>query len=956
MRTSPDPSLSNPFSTGSGGATFEQLVGASYLVSLLAGHVPRGLDWGITKEVRFQHRWSGCVIDDIVVVSSEGSNDRKLALQVKHNLSFTRSDETFHQVISDCWSVFTNAMDWPFNREMDRIGIGLGVYQSKLDAHFRPLLEWARTEKDADNFCQKVEMSNFSSAEKREYLALVRDLLTASNKKPVLDEDLWRFLRCLVVIHFDLEQAGSRDTTYCWNALLDLLHTHNDIRAKSLFDSLCAIVAKYKRTAGFLDSKAIRAKLPTNVPLKDQPQLGSDLKRLRYHSDTTLATISHTIGLRVHLPRTQTIEQIAEQVREKDIVVIAGEPMVGKSGLLKLLATRLQLEGAVFSFSVEQFGNATTLADFLHNNGVTHTFADLLAAVGDATLRCILIDGLERATDEDGRRVINDLLLAVRQYNDALIARSGHADYRWRIVFTCRIQEMQNILINLTTRQNLKEGSLAIVAVEVLTDEEIVEVVNHLPALRELAESGRLKELLSRPGVLDILTLPLPDVTLNAASLPARLTETWLLVWFWRQVVRLAEGARTGRGHPDNREQILIELGLHNLRSDGVVKPPVRDVEAVSGLISDGLLRNPGDGVIRFFHDVLEDWSASIILYRELTNIAPYLAKIGEPLRASRAFQLATVRLLEVDQDTQAWVRLLRDLNSADAISPRWRTLALSALLESDLIADILPKLEHHLLENDNALLCDLLRTSRTIELRPNPALELLGNVKDQHFKSYLTYWNVPIWERWIPIIHFALAHQGQLGNRAVLEFSFVARRWMEMAQEGQVLREEIARYAMDTVPRFMVRTAWNERDNMGLSYDQEQSVRNNLALCALYGANCAADDVTRFVRQFGLRSADRDQHDLESVILRQEYGWVPLCKYLPDVAVDILEAIMCVKAEPDDYRDYHYLFMNLGISDLPQHSPPGPWKGPFESFYGSMRRTDWISSTVLYVMQLACG
>src|SRR5579859_5522231 len=162
-----DPGLSNPFSTGSGGATFEQLVGASYLVSLLAGHLPRGLDWGITKEVRFQQRWSGCVIDDVVVVSSDGTRDRRLALQLKHDLSFTKSDDIFARVIADCWLVFTSAMGWPFNPDTDRIGIGLGVYQTKLDAHFRPLLEWARTEQTGDAFFQKVAISRFSSAEKR---------------------------------------------------------------------------------------------------------------------------------------------------------------------------------------------------------------------------------------------------------------------------------------------------------------------------------------------------------------------------------------------------------------------------------------------------------------------------------------------------------------------------------------------------------------------------------------------------------------------------------------------------------------------------------------------------------------------------------------------------------------------------------------------------------------------
>ena len=98
--------LSNPYSTGGGGVTFEQLVGASYLVSLLVGEIPRGVDWGTIKEVRFQDRWHGCLLDDIVVTSTDGSTERKLALQIKEYLTFSESDPTFTRVMDDCWKTF----------------------------------------------------------------------------------------------------------------------------------------------------------------------------------------------------------------------------------------------------------------------------------------------------------------------------------------------------------------------------------------------------------------------------------------------------------------------------------------------------------------------------------------------------------------------------------------------------------------------------------------------------------------------------------------------------------------------------------------------------------------------------------------------------------------------------------------------------------------------------------
>ncbi len=413
MTSSSDTSLSNPFSTGAGGSTFEQLVGASYLVSLLAGHIPRGLEWGVTRQVQFQQRWAGCLIDDVVVVSSDGAQERRLAIQLKHDLGFTRSDEMFARVIKDCWDVFTGSRGWQFDPQVDRIGIGLGVYQTKLDAHFRPLLEWARTAQNASEFLQKVSLARFSSEEKREYLSLIRDLLNTAKGSAVTDDEVWRFLASLVVLHFDLENAGSRDTSQCWNSLLNLLPSKNDVQARALIDNLCAVVAKYNRSAGSLDYARIRAEISPSVVFKDQPQYGPDLKRLRDHSQKTLRAIKDVIGLQIQLPRLHVLDRLEQAVHTQDILVIAGEPMVGKSGLLKLLATRLQLEGEVLAFFMGDFAASTNLVSFLHSINITTEFADLLAAAGTATNRCIFIDSLERATDDNKRRLVNDILFAV---------------------------------------------------------------------------------------------------------------------------------------------------------------------------------------------------------------------------------------------------------------------------------------------------------------------------------------------------------------------------------------------------------------------------------------------------------------------------------------------------------------------------------------------------------------
>jgi hypothetical protein len=67
-------------------------------------------------------------------------------------------------------------------------------------------------------------------------------------------------------------------------------------------------------------------------------------------------------------------------------------------------------------------------------------------------------------------------------------------------------------------------------------------------------------------------------------------------------------------------------------------------------------------------------------------------------------------------------------------------------------------------------------------------------------------------------------------------------------------------------------------------------------------------------------------------LILSVNQGWVPLCKHLPDLAVDILEGILCRKPRPDGLGSLRAMFFE-GVSTLEDGNPPTPYKGPFMVF-----------------------
>lgn len=902
----------NPFSTGGGGVTFEQLVGASYLVSLLAGDIPRGLDSGITKEVKFQQRWSGALIDDVVVTSMDKKQERRLALQIKHDLTFSAapSNTTFARVMEDCWKIFTNSSGWKFDSDIDRIGVGIGIYKSKIASHFKPLLEIARTSKDEDEFTKRVELPSFSSKEKREYLQVIRNLLTKAKGSDVTDSEIWRFLKCFVVVHFDLENAGSRDSVNCWNRLLDQLKKRDGSQARTLFYTLVSIVGEYARSAGSIDASTLRTKIP--VILKDQPNFISDLNHLRAHSNTILESIHDTIGVAVHLPRIEIVDQLEASLKEKEIVVISGEPMVGKSVLLKLLANRLRSEGEVITFSVERLAGAT-LENFLHNIHIKNDFQTILSAIGNAPLRCVLIDGLEQAMDEDKKRVLNDLIIAVRRYNESILAKGGHRDYCWRILCTCRLLEATNVLLHLETRRNLANDSLKMVEVGGLSDEEVAEVVTQLPKLKDLASKGHLKEILSRPLILDMLTLP--DISLSPESIPSTLSESWLLDWFWKEVVRLAEGMRRGGGNPNKREQLLIRIAMESLRGDrSVAISEDMDSEAVSGLVSDRLLIKEANH-LRFTHDVLKDWTLVMSLRHHKDEIPRYLIRLGQPLRLVRAFRLYASRCLEVEQSPSAWSNLLIALEDESTLSPRWYQIALTAPLFSPLLKEILPRIQSHLFGNDGALLTRFLKALRTICVQPSPtAYIVFGDLPPAEFEKYLAYWTMPIWKQWAPVVQLVLQNPDLIKDEVSFEFSHIAEKWMVNTDKNQLFRKEIATFSL-------------EKLNDGLLQSYKDQPKNRYIKSVLWAADCLPEKVDDFVKQKAIRGRDNESYGFEELILRE--GWVPICKNLPKTAVDILEAILCEKIEPDRFESYHHLFMNLGIRHT-MWNPPTYLKGPF--------------------------
>jgi len=241
--------LSNPFSTGSGGAKFEANIQATFVTLMLSGgYAPCLPAWPIV-EIKLQGKVAGYATDDLIVfIGNPSSNERRRLLgQVKHSISVTAavSNNIFREVVQAAWSDFNNTE--VFTKGQDVIALITGPISATDNDGVNGLLEQARHTRDADEFLTQVRRAKFCSNNVRSKLdAFKTQLKFANNNEEVANEDLYEFLKHFHLLGYDLARKGS--------VVSSLLQSHiaqfnKDIPDKLLYQ-IVNVVQEFNQNAG----------------------------------------------------------------------------------------------------------------------------------------------------------------------------------------------------------------------------------------------------------------------------------------------------------------------------------------------------------------------------------------------------------------------------------------------------------------------------------------------------------------------------------------------------------------------------------------------------------------------------------------------------------------------------------------------------------------------------------
>ena len=742
--------ISNPFSTGGGGSSFEIKVQSAFVATMLSGgSAPTHPNSSIIA-IKLQRRYEKYKVDDFIAECQNlyDGQECKLLAQVKHSISITKGNKEFSEVISAAWSDFNNPEI--FSPDSDCIALITGPLSKTDVQHVRPLLDWARHSAKADEFFQKVDTPNFGSGEKHEKLAAFKyHLEQANGGKTPEDEKIWQFLKCFYLIGYDFDATSGGNLSLIQSMLkLSIVETAspNDVWAK-----LVTTMQDFNPDAGTITfdtlPKEVRDDFKSGILLASN----SSIDKLKEHGDLILKGIRTCIA-KTHVKRTHYVDLLAEYANKSNFVIITGSRGSGKSAVVKDFAKIHCEADLIFCLRTEDL-NRPHLDEVFTSIGIPIHLSELSARFAMMPKKYLIIESLEKLLELDNREAFCDLL--------EFLKASGE----WIVIASCREYALQQICSTYLQYQGV---SHSILKVEEFSENEFNQLINNNPKLKTLATNEKLNRLLRNPFMADMAVRVINSDTQSNIT-----DEISFRKAVWQGVIR-KESERTD-GMPAKRAQAFIEIStqrakqmVYEISENGFAE------DAIYKLEEDGLLyRNSEKGLVRPSHDVLEDWAIEEFIEKayQANSIDhnTFFKSIGNEPSIMRAFRFWLHQKLNIAQnpdEIRDWcINILEDAN----IAAYWHDEIIIAILSGQYTTNFLSSLRHKLLENNSKLLkrfCFLMRLACKIS-----NTEAIQNIPDSGIKQYISFMLYKAWgDCWSKMIKFLFENRNEINFKLLPE------------------------------------------------------------------------------------------------------------------------------------------------------------------------------------------
>ncbi|HUS10606.1 MAG TPA: ATP-binding protein [Pyrinomonadaceae bacterium] len=888
---------SNPFSTGAGGANFETRVQAAFTTLMLTGRVSPCLpSWPITK-LKLQGSYAGFKTDDFIVYAREphSQDEARLLAQIKHEISFNESDETFAKVIAAAWNDFNDPTI--FTAGVDAIALVTGPLSAMDINHVRVLLEWARCSQDEGEFLDKV--NRVGSATKRTKLQIFRKALNVANGgQNISDKQFWEFLKSYHLLGYDLDtkdggtlsllqsligQSSKQDPTGLWSQIVDAVQSAN-------------------QNAGTLTLET----LPREIREAFDPrrsQWDSDLRKLKDHGEYIVNGIRTSIG-GVHVTRPELFAKLVEASERSTFVLITGGRGAGKSSLVRKFSDYMNGRAPIFCLRTEDLDHAH-LDNVFSAIGLDSSIRDIEAGFALMPKRYLLLESIEKLLELENPSAFTDLLQFINTHPG------------WTVIATGRDYAYQQVAFNYLQPTAIAYTSLPITD---FNDREIETLCEKLEPLRAIGANPALRPLLHNPFLADLAF----RVSAAGSEFSAGQGEREFRAAVWRNVIA-KEHVRIG-GLPVKRSRTFVDMAVARAKRM-VYGVPERgfDCEAVLKLEEDDLLRREASkGLISPAHDVLEDWALERyiddIYQQSFDDVPKFLLEVGNEPAMNRAFRLWLYQKLRLGDDVKA---LILEILTNPNVRRYWQDETISAVLLSDNPYSFLAELGDRLFDNEAELLKRFLFVLRISCKTPNE--ELMRQLSANKPGSYLIL--QPFGPGWSAIIRFLFENTEHLTNGLTAHVVAILEEWSSLIH---IERE------MPDVAREAGLLALSLLTPLKDSYRDEDNHRTKLLRVIIKTVPAIHNEFEELLNGDVFAKGARRPHYVDEFckMALGTFDTVFLCKHVPDTVIKLaLEEFFDDDSEEDPDEMSHLDVEHYFGLHAYKHEffPASGAKGPFQ-------------------------
>ena len=627
----------SPYATGGGGVSLEQKYAATVLASLLSGDPLPGLGDDFTIEAVALQASQDSPVDDLLITAKNArtGTQRKLSVGVRRAPTIGASDEKFVKLIADAIRTLQKHTA-AFDGDQHRLSIAVG------DPHpgaqeLAELAERARALKGPDELYKALATPGVVAENLRKRFEAFNNVVEAAKQTtPELTQvdtrdTCWRLLRSLWTHRFRLEEDDV-DRTHCVSRLRTIVNKADD--ADALFNRLCLLAAQFAKEGGDVDRTLIRRALSGRVNLLRDPALRSTwdvldslAQSLRDRTPAVLrprTSASKDVKIERADALGKMVNRIQQTAREHNVLVVTGDPGVGKSALVLQAIDHLAAAGAaVTTISLRDIAARSTVeVEQLVGGRLVNVFG----ATAVAQERYVLLDAAE-VVQERAAPLVADVVRAARAagLTVILVTRSD--------ALTSVVATVNDVVAGTSAR------GIDTYEVEGFTDDETNILVRELPVLTRVASEPRSKWLLQRPGLLKLVVEH--DLVGQLPSGP--LCESTVYGLVWQGLIRRSERIEADGATPDGRESAVKGLARSLLFPESRDAATVADPRAFGSLRSDGVFLpvvtsfvwRTGD---QFASDLLRDIAVTQLLITESPRI---LLDAGVPRWALYALRIA---------------------------------------------------------------------------------------------------------------------------------------------------------------------------------------------------------------------------------------------------------------------------------------------------------------------------